>query len=115
MGRKYGFGKYGDGSYDLEFDRPIVILIAADTIIIPISVSGDFKTDLNFKGSVTFVVDTFGNFGHMAKFDGSVDFGISVVSLDEEVGPPWQPIVPELVNIADIWIPTTHVDFIPRV
>ena len=75
MGRKYGLGKYGDGTYDLDHE-------------------------IMFSASLTFDINIAGFFHKSSLLSGSLGFVINFEST-EYLGPPWAPIN----ELPDIWVP----------
>jgi hypothetical protein len=104
MGRKYGLGKYGAGTYDL---LPItgVDVYFSGSVSFAVNV-GEEKSiirELGLSGNVIVGVNFEGSLSRQVTFNGGFEIYVGITG-NGYFGPPWQPN-PIPVDPVDIWQP----------
>jgi hypothetical protein len=107
MGRKYGLGKYGAGTYDLETVHEIIAFEGAISFVVTIPTATLINTR-QLMGHMIIEVDITGQVGHTARFEGLLSVDINIVSVDAFIGPQWGPESEDnWCDVPEGWIPIT--------
>jgi hypothetical protein len=107
MPRKYGLGKYGAGTYDLEAVHEIILLEGSFTV--PVTVTTAALTNIRRLMGFTIVkVNINGVVGHTARLEGMIAVSVDITNNKIFIGPQWEPDSNEnWCDVIDPWIPVT--------
>jgi len=108
MGRKYGLGKYGAGTYDLQATHTIVNLVG-NPIVVNIAVnSATLHSEHHLMGTIIIRIGLTGAIGHNINLVGQINTNFVVQSNSEFIGPFWIPDIPDnWFDVPEGWTPTT--------
>ena len=110
MARKYGLGKYGAETYDLDTNHPKVLFDGQFTV--PITMPAAALTSFRkLMGSMIIHVDLTGDVGVQYAMAGNVYVNIDISALPPSIGEPWEPNIPvDWCDVPEVWIPIVDPD-----